>query len=135
MRRHLRHPVDMPIQLSARGQQPQLLVRNYSRSGLCGSCQRPLAPGTTVEIDMPDVEPPSYHGQGVVMWCQCVANHYEVGIEFENTAEAFAIRMAEQIYQIALYRRRALAEEGRLLNDEEAAREWVDLHARSFPRN
>jgi hypothetical protein len=41
--------------------------------------------------------------------------------------------MVEQLCQIELYRRAVAERDGRHLKVEEAAQEWVKLHAAAFP--
>ncbi len=135
MRRYLRHPVDVPIELQACAGQPRMRLKNFSYGGLCCSSPHKLRPGTEVEIDIPDIHPPSYHGHGVVAWCKQVMDHFEVGIQFASESAAFESRMAEQVCEIELYRRRALQREGRKLSEEQAAREWIDKYARLYPRS
>lgn len=134
MRQYLRHPVDLPIEVHPCPGQPRLRLRNYSFGGLCCASPRRLPPGTAVDIDIPDIEPPSYHGRGVVAWCAETVDHYEVGIRFATASEAFASRMAEQVCHIESYRRRILEFEGRSLSREEAAREWISEYAQRYPR-
>lgn len=134
MRRYLRHPVDLPIEISPSPGQPRLRLRNFSHGGICCASPRRLVPGTAVEIDIPDIHPPSYHGKGVVTWCAQSLDHYELGIRFATESEAFAARMAEQLCQIECYRRRVQQLEGRELSPEAAAYEWISEYAQCFPR-
>ena len=134
MRRYLRHPIDLPIELYPAFGQPRLRLRNYSFGGLCCVSPRRLPPGTAVEIEIPDIQPPSYHGQGVVTWCVEVDEHYELGIRFATEMEAFESRMAEQLCHIESYRRRVSLLEGRELSPDEAACEWISEYAQRYPR-
>ncbi|HSC76026.1 MAG TPA: PilZ domain-containing protein [Pseudomonadales bacterium] len=136
MRRYLRHPVDIPIELyPATSGQPRLRLRNYSFGGLCCSSPRHLTPGTAVDIEIPDIQPPSYYGKGVVAWCVEAGGYYEVGIRFATEQEAFESRMAEQMCHIESYRRRVSMLEGRELSPDEAAYEWVSEYAQRYPRH
>lgn len=135
MRRYLRHPVDVPIEVWPTPGMPRLRLRNYSFGGLCCTSPKKLAPGTAVDIEIPDIQPPSYHGKGVVTWCVENGDHFEIGIRFATQSEAFAARMAAQVSQIESYRRRVIQFEGRELSPEDAAREWVMEYAQRYPRN
>lgn len=134
MRRYLRHPVDVPIEIYPSPGQPRLRLRNFSYGGLCCVSPRHLEPGTPVEIEIPDIHPPSYHGQGMVAWCVEEGEHYEVGIRFASEVEAFESRMAEQLCHIESYRRRVSLLEGRELSAEEATLEWTIEYAQRYPR-
>ena len=62
---------------------------------------------------------------------QAAVGGFEVGIEF-NAQEAFKSKMVEQLCQIEEYRQLMLREQGREIDGEEAAREWISRHAREF---
>ncbi|WP_291985442.1 hypothetical protein [Candidatus Accumulibacter sp. ACC007] len=46
---------------------------------------------------------------------------------------AFATRMVEQVQHIKHYRQEVLLVEGRVLDDDTAALEWITRHAATFP--
>ena len=46
---------------------------------------------------------------------------------------AFSTRMVEQVQQIRHYRQEVLRVEGRMLDDDSAAREWIARYAATFP--
>ncbi|MCM8595389.1 hypothetical protein [Accumulibacter sp.] len=50
-----------------------------------------------------------------------------------NLDDPFAARMREQIRLIERYRQRVLSREGRQLDGDTAAFEWIARHAASFP--
>ena len=70
---------------------------------------------------------------GNVVWCEKKGNAYEIGIEFENSRDAFRLRMIEQICHIEHYRKEVARLEGRELNAQEAAKEWISKYAGDFP--
>jgi hypothetical protein len=109
VRRYLRHPIDLPIELYPAFGQPRLRLRNYSFGGLCCISPRRLPPGTAVEIEIPDIQP--------------------------TEVEAFESRMAEQLCHIESYRRRVSLLEGRELSPDEAASEWIIEYAQRYPRH
>ena len=59
---------------------------------------------------------------------------YEVGVMFMNSDSDFKVRMVEQVCHIEHYRKEVLETEGRMINGEEAALEWIKKHAKDFPR-
>jgi hypothetical protein len=135
MRKDLRHPVEVPIHICACQNQPRMRLDNFSYGGLCCISPTALPLGAQVEIDIPDIQPPSYHGLGVVAWCRHAIDHFEVGIQFASESAAFASRMAEQVCEIEVYRRKILRRYGRTLSTEEAAQEWIGKYARRYPRS
>ena len=52
--------------------------------------------------------------------------------EGTTTKEAFQTRMRDQCQQIERYRLELLRNEGRLLSQGEAARQWIDRYAEHF---
>jgi hypothetical protein len=46
---------------------------------------------------------------------------------------AFSTRMVEQVQHIEHYRQEVLRVEGRLLDDDSAALEWIERFAAAFP--
>jgi len=147
MRRFVRHPAEIPIELEERGRyvsrmaangdfaqvgmRPNSVLQNLSIGGLRCEVDRFIAIGTSIQIRIPLVNP-DYTGQGVVVWCRPQDQHYEVGIEFDREEEAFKSRMVEQVCLIEQYRKRIRAAEGRELDGEQAAREWISRYAGEF---
>jgi hypothetical protein len=143
MRRFVRHPAEIPIELEERGNHSRRVgnrdgspekggkLQNLSIGGLCCEVDRFIATGTPIRIRIPLVNP-DYTGHGVVVWCQPCDQHYEVGIEFEREEEAFKSRMVEQVCLIEQYRKRIRIAEGRELDGEQAAREWISRYAGEF---
>jgi hypothetical protein len=147
MRRFVRHPAEIPIELEERGRhaariaaaasdrhdgtRPNSVLQNLSIGGLRCEVDRFIAIGTSIQIRIPLVNP-DYTGQGVVVWCRPQNEHYEVGIEFDREEEAFKSRMVEQVCLIEQYRKRIRIAEGRELDGEQAAREWISRYAGEF---
>ncbi len=132
MRRFIRHPAAVPIQLHASSSRHLAQSRNLSEGGLCCAVAHALEVGSEVDISISLVKPP-YRGHGVVVWCHPDGDAYEAGIRFEGEQDAFSVRMVEQVCQIELYRQTVAEHEGRQLSSEEAAAEWISLFAKDFP--
>ena len=56
-----------------------------------------------------------------------------MGVEFLDRDDSFRARMVEQVCHIEQYKRQVLETEGRVLNGEQAAKEWIRRYAASFP--
>jgi hypothetical protein len=54
--------------------------------------------------------------------------------EQRETADQFLARMESQCFQIDRYRWRVRSTEGRILSEDEAAREWIEQYAADFAR-
>ncbi len=134
MREFIRHPTDIPIEVSIASETPRdkSAMINLSLGGFCCTSDHPIQPGTLIDIRIPVTTPP-YQGQGVISWCDKVyEDEFEIGIHFRDQKNAFLSRMVEQICQIEHYRQEIFATEARELSSEEAAHEWISKYAASF---
>ncbi|OMH33737.1 PilZ domain-containing protein [Motiliproteus sp. MSK22-1] len=136
MREFIRHPSDIPISICSNCS-PDVknnCLKNISLGGLCISTKNYIEPGCVICIKIQVLDQPC-ETTGIVAWCKNKKNKgYEVGIKLENSAAEDSIRMVEQVCHIEHYRRNVLKKEGRRLNSEEAAKEWITLFADKFPR-
>ncbi|MDH5547254.1 MAG: PilZ domain-containing protein [Gammaproteobacteria bacterium] len=136
MRRYIRHPSDIPIEYKiqkAASAKVQCLT-NVSLGGLAFTTPEHIEPDGVILVKIPFVSPP-FEAYAKVVWC--VAHEeggFEVGTELMDQEDAFRARMIEQICHIEHYKREVASSEGRILNGEEAAREWIALFAAEFPR-
>ena len=134
MRQFVRHPSDIPIHIApveAVDNAASSCLSDVSLGGLSCSSARPIRVGAEVAIDINSVTPP-YHGRGEVMWCRAEGMGYEVGISFLDTEESFKARMVQQVCQIEHYKNAVYQREGRLLDGEQAANEWIAKYAEEF---
>ncbi len=135
MRRFVRHPTDIPIDVTVSAISPQqeseCCMTTVSQGGLSVEVEKKVKVGCRVDIDIPSVSPP-YHGSGEVMWCKVKGDHFEVGVHFSGAEEAFRSRMVQQVCQIEHYKNMIFEKEGRSINGEEAAAEWISKYAVDF---
>lgn len=124
MRRHVRHPSDLPVhvRLSKLVSHDRDYLRNISRGGLCFTSPVPIGAGATIHIEIP-VAQPVFETDGVVVWCDSAENGFEVGVRFVGSLQD--PRIVEEICQVENYRREIWLREGRQLSGEEAALEWM----------
>jgi hypothetical protein len=132
MRKYVRHPSTIPVELSiartpCAGQQQ---LANIATGGFACSVGEPLPVGATVQLRIPMIWP-EYRGCGVVKWCRGEAPNCEVGIEF-CAHDLFKAKMVEQLSQIEHYRNRLWVDEGRIVDGEQAAKEWIARYAQEF---
>ncbi len=142
MRRFIRHPSDMPINIGLReaAKPDQAMtadsnskLHNLSQGGICCTVNYFIATGTKVFIKIPALDT-DYEGHGVTAWCQPLQQHqFDIGITFTTDDDAFNYRMVEQLCLIEKYRQHAQEHEGRLLTTEQAAQEWISKYAAIFP--
>lgn len=134
MRQYLRHPTDIPLRyiLADQSWGGRELMRNVGHGGLCFSNCDPLAIGTVLHISIALHGLP-FEADGVVVWCHEDLDGYEIGVRFRDEETEFAVRMVEQACHIERYKHEVLEREGRHLSGEQAAVEWIDRYAGSFP--
>jgi PilZ domain len=135
MRQFVRHPVDIPVEIGAEGVlSPSFVQTNdISLGGLAVRSSFALSPGDPVVIRIPSVRPP-FEARARVAWCLELDDlGYELGVTFLDVDDAFRARMVEQVFHIEDYRKSVYRLEGRELSLEEAANEWIGLHAAQFP--
>ena len=136
MREFIRHPATIPlsIQQTDPGDHEIHTLNNVSLGGIACKSNKELPEGTMVDLRIDYVEPP-FEVSGVVKWCRPEDEIYSIGIQFLVTDDdAHRLRMIEQVCHIEHYRNEVLMKENRTLTSEEAATEWINRYASSFPR-
>lgn len=133
-RKYIRHPAEIPIEFAtadldgkAQGQ-----AHNVSLGGLAFDSQWCPREGELLDIRIPTVEP-EFSAPGRVAWCRRRAEGFEVGVQFVDASDAFRARMVEQVCHIENYRNEVREREGRDLNGDAAAQEWIRKYAADFP--
>ncbi|MCP3687520.1 MAG: PilZ domain-containing protein [Gammaproteobacteria bacterium] len=136
IRKYIRHPADIPIQVLpdrvVDEDDGDTTLTSISLGGLSFISPRALDVLRKVRICIPMVREDNYL-EGRVVWCEKSKSGYEVGLQFDRSSEVFRLRMIEQICHIEHYRREVEQREGRQLSPEEAANEWIALYAGDFP--
>jgi len=135
MRKYIRHPSDIPIEIS-QTEYDQLStenLRDISFGGLSFCAKEALPLGRLIKIRIPVVEPP-FETLAKVVWCERQDGAYEIGVELDNHDDAYRARMIEQVCHIEHYKQQVLTEQGRSLTGAEAALEWIAKYADSFPK-
>lgn len=133
-RRFIRHTADVPIEVRAvPGAAPVVQHgTNVSEGGLAFVSDACLDAEGTIEVRIPEVDPP-FEARARVVWCRPEGARYLVGVQFMDASDAFRARMVEQVCTIEKYRRDVRVQEGRELNAQEAAAEWIQKFAGRFP--
>lgn len=138
IRKFIRHPAGVPIEVTldwAEDENDETVdqtITNVSLGGLAFVSHKPLELLERVRICIPVLNEENYL-VGNVVWCEKAGSGYEIGIEFEKSRDAFRLRMIEQICHIEHYRKEIAEQEGRELNPQEAAKEWIAKYAGEFP--
>lgn len=134
MRSFIRHssaiPIDVHPDHCPEGS-PEILI-NISHGGLSFRSQAGILPGTIVNLTV-HVPAGDKDMRARVAWCRELAEGYDMGVEFLNAADSYMVRMVEQVCHIENYRRKIKEEQGRELDSEQAALEWIAQNASDFP--
>ena len=138
IRKYIRHPADVPIQVNLDWAEEvddetiDQTITNVSLGGLAFISEKPIDLLERVRICIPILDQDNFL-TGNVVWCEASGSGYEIGVEFENSRDVFRLRMIEQICHIEHYRKEVERVEGRELDAQEAAREWISKYAGDFP--
>jgi hypothetical protein len=136
MRQFIRHPIDVPVEIGIGDAGPPAGYHTHdiSMGGLALRASCSVAPGRTVKVRIGCVEPP-FEASARVAWCRPhPLSGYELGVTFLDAEDAFRARMVEQLCHIEDYRRSVQRTEGREIDVEEAAQEWIAKYAANFPQ-
>ncbi|MGE8361486.1 PilZ domain-containing protein [Pseudomonas sp.] len=133
MRRFLRHPSEMPVELVLRKQAfvPKQRLHNISLGGVACNSSRGFRRGAAVELRIPLFGEQARY-PGIVAWCRRTDDNYLVGVAFIDEDTLFRARMVEQVCQIEQYRHLREQESGEQVPIENAAQEWIAQHAPEY---
>lgn len=131
MREYFRQNAGIPVEIIYNGEQFRYILENVSLGGLACQGSMMIAVNTQVEIRM-HLLLPEYVSQGRVVWCKKNDELFELGIEHCGNKDKARLHMIEQISNIEHYRHDIKAAEGRSLDGEQAAKEWVEVHGADF---
>jgi hypothetical protein len=107
-------------------------MTTVSQGGMSCELGFPITVGSKININISSVSPP-YEGVGEVVWCRENNGGFIVGVRFCDKEEAFKSRMVQQVCQIEVYKKEVLKREGRVLDTNQAAIEWIAKNASEFP--
>ena len=133
MREYVRHPAGVPIQLHHAGEDYPYMLQNVSLGGAACQGAHAIDVNTSVMVRMHLLRP-VYESAGRIVWCRESHDQgYDLGIEFTGERNKDRLRMVEQISHIEHYRNEVRTMEGRNLDGEQAAREWVSIYTSEAP--
>ena len=133
-RKYIRHPSNIPIEISSRDTNPEEknTLTNISFGGLCFKSKISFEKNSIIAVKIPYVRP-VFEAKGRVVWCSRNKDgSFDIGIEFTEPSDAFRVRLVEQICRIEQYKREVLQKEGRSLTGTQAAVEWIAKFAEKF---
>ncbi len=131
----IQHPIGLPISYRC-----VKCTKTQSTSfggnvlvGLSFEVAEPLEPGTILDVTV-RIYDEDHTFRGQVIWIHHLEQHYQLGLIFNNESDAFHARMIEQACYIETYRRRLSITEGRPVDIECAAQEWIEKYSAQFPK-
>jgi len=125
----IRYPSHVPVH--CRPHREALNGHDVTPGGICFASGEPFAPGVLVKLSLGaphGVE----HFTAKVAWSKPRGTEYVTGACLLDDADACRARMVAQLCHIDAYRRREQAQ-GRLLDDDAAASEWIERYAHEVP--
>lgn len=122
----------MSIKLAADDRELVDRICNVSVAGLQVKLPHAIDEGTLVEVRITTITP-VFSAAARTVWCHQAEADFEVGLHFLEPNDAFKVRMVAQICHIEEYRKSILARKGRHLTVEQAASEWIEKYADTFP--
>jgi len=137
IRKYIRHITGVPIEVSLDYTPVNIVdseddtITNVSLGGLSFIANDRLDIDNHIEVRFPILSKDSVLG-GKVVWCEKTARGYEVGLEFDDPEELDRLKMVEHICHIENYKKEIENREGRQLNSEQAAHEWISRFAGDF---
>jgi hypothetical protein len=140
-RQFIRHPSEIPLEYCITEQPTKCnmdFITNISRGGVSFHSHEYIAPEKWLHLYIP-VDENYFEADAQVRWCKKLCNHtssnddYDVGVSFSNMNEAFSARMIEQVCYIEEYKKRMSEKEGRKISSDQAAAEWIEKYADTFP--
>ena len=132
MRRFIRHPVDVPLDVSIENLHPNSTkIVNVCEGGLCFFSNSALPDNCQIKLAFP-TQFDTFYAEAIVSWTKRQAKGFLIGVNFCDPETQFGVKMVEQVYSIENYRHEVLTKEGRNINNEQAAKEWVAKYAEKF---
>ncbi|MEH6626800.1 MAG: hypothetical protein V7739_10160 [Motiliproteus sp.] len=129
---YIEHPNHVPIQLEISNLgTDNTKTRCYG--GIRCRWQNRIPVGRLLKLSLPQISP-EFFATVQVIWRRLVGNDYELGLVFIDPQQAYQMRMLEQVCHINCYQRWIFEHEGRLLDPEQAAIEWISKFAGHFPK-
>jgi len=159
-RQFIRHPSEIPLEYcitDAPAMCNMDFISNISQGGLSFHSSEYIAPDKWLHLYIP-VDENYFETDAQVRWCNKLTSrtssndsrgsndsrdsgdsqddhneNYDVGVSFCSTSEAFSARMIEQVCHIEEYKKRIRETEGRKISSDQAAAEWIEKYADTFP--
>ncbi len=136
-RRFIRHPICYPLEFKhiSRKISEKTKTVNLSEGGLLFLSKHHLTPGEVIMIKLP-IQDKIFKVKAKVMHVSRDedAKLFNIGVSFYRYADAFKVKLIEQIYLIDEYRILRSVQLGRDISLKDASEEWIKRYSKRFAR-
>ncbi len=134
-RRYIRHLLVNPLefQIADKEDFEKTETVDVSEGGLMFMSKRRVSPGTVIRLQMPLYDKIFKIKAAVVHATKDAATGlYKIGVSFLSYADAFKVKLIEQIYLIEEYRVLRSLQLGKEMSLQEASKEWIKRYSERF---
>ncbi|MCK5450671.1 MAG: PilZ domain-containing protein [Candidatus Omnitrophica bacterium] len=136
-RRFIRHllvsPLEFKVSESEEFQKTETV--DISEGGLLFVSRQDVAVGTVIFLQVPVYDKVfKIKAKVVHVKKDDLQSLYRIGVEFQNYADAFKVKLIEQIYLIEEYRVLRSLQEDRDMSLKEASEEWIKRYSERFKK-
>ena len=133
VRQYHRYATDIPVMLGPTVDDEEIYyMQDVSQGGLCFQAARRIEPGTSIALCVP-VCRPGLEVDGEVVWSRPSGGIFETGLRFDDAELLSRAWMVEQVRSIETFKFKQTHNEGRSLNGEQAAKEWLAIQPNLIP--
>ena len=136
-RKFIRHLLVSPLEFQVEDDSviERTTTKNVSEGGLMFNSKKHVDPGVIIKIRMPLYDKVFKIKATVVFSKQDIQTGlFSIGVSFVNYADAFKVKLIEQIYLIEEYRVLRSLQLGRDLSLKEASEEWIKRYSERFKK-
>ena len=135
-RHYIRHLLVTPLEfIVAEDDKPEKTeTMNVSEGGLMFLSRKDVIEGSVIRLQMPLYDKVFSIKAKVVHTQKDESGLFRVGVSFESYADAFKVKLIEQIYLIEEYRVLRSLQIGKELTLQEASKEWIKRYSDRFEK-
>ncbi|MFH1412374.1 MAG: PilZ domain-containing protein [Candidatus Omnitrophota bacterium] len=136
-RRFIRHLLVNPLEFQIIGEKEYQRSEtiDVSEGGLMFMSKTDVAAGTMIQVQMPVYDKVFKIKAKVIHSSRDESNGlFKIGVSFETYADAFKVKLIEQIYLIEEYRVLRSLQEGHDISLKEASQEWIKRYSERFEK-
>jgi len=136
-RRYIRHLLINPlkVKISNKSNLEKTKTMDASEGGLLFMSKKNVNPGTTITIEIPLYDK-VFKVKAKVVHSKKTKEEkmYKIGVSFVSYADAFKVKLVEQMYLIEEYRNLRSFQSGKDISIKEASKEWIDRYSERFSK-